>query len=383
MADEHREDRTYDPTPRRLEQAREEGQVARSPELATATLALCAAIAAALAGPALFRASGEFLGARLVIPREAAFDPAGTVHALAEQASAAFLAAAPWLALLFAAALVGPLLLSGAVLSLKAIAPDFKRIDPLSGLTRMFSWRSLTSLGVAAAKCAVLGVIAWLCVTRALPELAMVGAADIRGGVGRVGDWLAFAGFSLTAGIAAIALVDVPARWWRHRADLKMTREEIREELRESEGDPQLKARIRSLQRAAARKRMMAAVPKATVVVTNPTHYAVALEYREGTMRAPRVVAKGADRIAAKIREIAVDHRVPILEAPPLARALWRHTDIGAEIPQALYAVVARLLAWVWQIERALARGEAPPQRPDDLDVPAGLDPAATAGGPA
>lgn len=381
MADEHQEDRTFDPTARRLEQAREEGRVARSPELATAALALVAAITAALAGPTVFRASGDFLGRGLSIPRQAIFEPAGGVQALADQAMTAFLATSPWLALLFAAALAGPLLLSGAVFSVKAIAPDFSRIDPLAGFGRMLSWRSLVHLGVAAAKCVVLGAIAWWCMMAALPELANVGASDVRDGIGRVGDWLAYAGFGLTAGITVIALADVPIRWWRHRTDLRMTREELREELRESEGDPQLKARVRSLQRAAARKRMMAAVPKASVVVTNPTHYAVALEYREGAMRAPRVVAKGADMIAAKIREVAVAHRVPVLEAPPLARALWRHAEIGAEIPPALYAVVARLLAWVWQAERALARGETEPARPDDLDVPPGLDPKATAGG--
>jgi flagellar biosynthetic protein FlhB len=153
-----------------------------------------------------------------------------------------------------------------------------------------------------------------------------------------------------------------------------MTREELRQELREQEGDPQLKARIRSLQRERARKRMMAAVPKASVIVTNPTHYAVALEYTEN-MRAPRVVAKGTELIAAKIKEIGRANNVPLLEAPPLARALHRHADIGDEIPQALYGVVAQVLAYVYQVQRWRVMGGAAPVAPQDLAVPVELDP--------
>lgn len=378
MADEHREDRQYDPTARRLEQAREEGNIARSPELATAAVALVAASTAALAGPAIFHGSLSFVGEGLRIPRESAFDPTLALDALSHQATAAMVALAPWLLVMLAAACAGPLLLSGAVLSFKAIVPNPSRLDPLGGIGRLFSLRSVGALAIALAKCALLGAIAWVGVTHALPELATAGAVDSAAGVGSIGAWLATFGFALAAGILAIALADVPVRWWHHRRDLRMTREELREELRESDGDPQLKARIRGLQRANARKRMMAAVPTATVVVTNPTHYAVALEYRE-SMRAPRLVAKGADLVAQRIREIAAEHRVPTLEAPPLARALWKHVDIGGEIPQTLYPVVARLLAWVWQVEQAMKAGGAAPRRPEDLDVPPALDPAAEA----
>jgi flagellar biosynthetic protein FlhB len=376
MADEHREDRQYDPTARRLEQAREEGNVARSPELASATVALAAASAAAMLGPAIFAGSLRFLGEGLRIPREAAFEPAILLDALSHQALGAAIAFSPWLLIMLVAGCAGPLLLSGGVLSAKALAPQASRLDPLAGLGRMFSMRSVGALAIAIAKCVLLGVIAWFGVAHALPDLARAGAVDSAAGVGLIGAWAATFGFALAGGILVIALADVPVRWWRHRRDLRMTREELREELRESDGDPHLKARIRSLQRDAARKRMMSAVPTATVVVTNPTHYAVALEYRE-SMRAPKVVAKGTDLVAQRIREIAAEHRVPTLEAPPLARALWKHADLGGEIPQALYPVVARLLAWVWQVDQAMKQGGAAPQRPDDLAVPPGLDPAA------
>jgi len=167
----------------------------------------------------------------------------------------------------------------------------------------------------------------------------------------------------------------VPYQIHRHISQLKMTREEIRQEQRESDGDPQQKARIRQVQRAMARKRMMAAVPTADVIVSNPTHYAVALEYREGGMRAPRVVAKGVDEVAARIRALGAAHAVPLLEAPPLARALYRHTEIGSEIPAALFAAVAQVLAYVHQVQRVRTVGGTPPAPPRDLEVPPELDP--------
>jgi flagellar biosynthetic protein FlhB len=185
--------------------------------------------------------------------------------------------------------------------------------------------------------------------------------------------------FALVVGLVAIALLDVPYQLWHYHHGLRMSREELREEQRESEGDPQLKARVRSMQRETARKRMMAAVPGADVIVTNPTHFAVALEYKEGRMGAPRVVAKGAGLIAQRIREIGVANAVPVLEAPPLARALYRHAELGAEIPPALYAVVAQVLAYVYQVRRH-RRGSGPaPVAPGALPVPAGLDPQAAA----
>jgi flagellar biosynthetic protein FlhB len=174
-----------------------------------------------------------------------------------------------------------------------------------------------------------------------------------------------------------VALADVPFALWQHRRDLRMSPEEARREQRETEGDPQLKARVRSLQREAARRRMMQEVPKADVVVTNPLHFAVALAYREAAMRAPRVVAKGRGLVAARIRELAAAHGVPLLEAPPLARALHRHAEIGGDVPQALYVAVAQALAWVYQLRAARAAGASAPSAPAAIEVPAGMDPAA------
>jgi len=171
-----------------------------------------------------------------------------------------------------------------------------------------------------------------------------------------------------------IAAIDVPYQLWNYTRKLKMTRQEVKQEHKESDGDPVIKGKIRQLQRAAARRRMMSAVPTADVVVTNPTHFAVALKYSEGAMSAPTVVAKGTEEVAARIRAIAGENNVPILEAPPLARALHYHTEIGDEIPEALYTAVAEVLAYVFQLRTYKDRGGLPPQAPDDLAVPSEMD---------
>jgi len=280
------------------------------------------------------------------------------------------------LALTLAATLAAPLLLSGWIFSGKAVMPDFNRLDPMHGLSNMLSKHSLVELVKAIAKCALLaGLGAWS-IAHAFDELTTLSAQDVAGATVRLGGLVGTGFFALVGGLALIAAFDVPYAIWRHRDALKMTREEIREELREAEGDPQLKARVRSLQRAAARKRMMAAVPTATVVVTNPTHYAVALRYDE-TLRAPRVVAKGMDRVAQRIRELATEAGVPLLEAPAVARALHRHADLDSEIPQTLYAAVAQVLAYVYQVRAWRQKGGPAPVPPSDVPVPDGLDPAA------
>jgi len=376
MADEQGLERTYPATPRRLEQARERGQVARSRELSTAAIALAAAMTLSTLGPALFGRCAEILRAGLTLDRAAAFDGERMTHALSTLAEGSLWAILPVLALTLVATIAAPLLLSGWVFSTKAVFPDFQRLDPLRGISNLVSKHSLVELVKALAKCALLaGLGAWS-IAHAFDDLTTLAVQDVGGATMRLGGLVGTGFFALVGGLALIAAFDVPYAIWRHRDALKMTRDDLREELRESEGDPQIKARVRSLQRASARKRMMAAVPTATVVVTNPTHYAVALRYDE-TMRAPRVVAKGMDRVAQRIRELATEAGVPLLEAPAVARALHRHADLDAEIPQALYATVAQVLAYVYQVRAWHAQGGRAPVPPTDLPVPDGMDPAA------
>lgn len=198
----------------------------------------------------------------------------------------------------------------------------------------------------------------------------------IDSGISRTGDFLAMSFLLIIGAMILVVVIDVPYKLWEHAKQLRMTKEEIRKEHKDSEGDPYIKARIRGLQREAARRRMMAEIPNADVIVTNPTHYAVALRYQSNSMRAPKVVAKGVHLLAARIREVAEAHRIPILEAPPLARALYHHAELESEIPEKLYTAVAEVLAYVFQLRRYNEYGGAAPKPPVDVPVPAELDPA-------
>ena len=379
MAEDNDLERSYPATPRRLEQARERGQVARSRELTTAAVALTAAIAVAGLGPALYQRSAKLLHDGLTLDRNAAFDPDQMLVGLHTWSTDMLMNVLPMLGLLLGATLAAPLLLSGWVFSVESLLPNFARLDPRRGLKNLISPQSLTELFKAVAKCVLLGGIGGWSVMHTWGEMQYLAMRDASSAANQMGSIVTTGFFALVGGLVLIALIDVPLQLWRYYHGLRMTREEVRQEQREMEGDPQLKARIRSQQRAVARKRMMSAVPKANVIVTNPTHYAIALEYREGTMRAPRLVAKGINLVALRIREIGQDNNVTIVEAPPLARALYRHTEIGQEIPQALYTVVAQVLAYVFQVQRSRTYGEPTPQLPPKLDVPPELDPLAGA----
>ena len=375
MADEQDVERNYPATPRRLEQARERGQVARSRELATAGVALAAAVGIVSFGPALATACADIVRRGLTMERAAVFSEERMLGALSDLSSASLIALIPLLLVIVAATLLAPMLLSGWVFAPQALVPDFKRLDPLKGLRNLFSSHAFAELLKAIVKCVLIGTIGAATVVAGWDEMAALAGRPDAGGIAQVGGLIGGALFLLASGLIAIAMIDVPYQYWRFHRELRMSREELRQEMREMEGDPQLKARIRSLQRQAARRRMMESVPKATVIVTNPTHYAVALDWREGQMRAPRVVAKGAGLIAQRIREIGAAHGVPLLEAPPLARALHAHADLHAEIPHTLYSAVAQVLAWVYQLRRSRDEGAPMPDVPEAIDVPPGLDP--------
>jgi flagellar biosynthetic protein FlhB len=375
MAEENDVERNFPATPRRLEQARERGQVARSRELTTAGVALAAAGGAIGFGPALGAACADLVRHGLTIGRDAAFSDALMLRTLDELANASLVAMIPLLLLLVAATLLSPLLLSGWVFAPQAIVPDWKRLSPVRGLSNLFSTHGLAELVKAILKCILIGSIGAWTIAGSWTEMSALSGQSGAAGIAQVGGMIGTALFALAGGLVAIALVDVPYQYWRYHRELRMTREEIRQEMREMEGDPQLKARVRSLQRQAARRRMMQAVPTATVIVTNPTHYAVALDWREGAMRAPRVVAKGAGLVAQRIRELGLAHGVPVLEAPPLARALHKHAELDTEIPPTLYAAVAQVLAWVHQLRRSREDGRPAPREPEALDVPKEMDP--------
>ena len=375
MADENDFEKTEPASPRRLEQAREQGQVARSQELNTFALLAAVGLSVWLLGGALLSGLTRLMRSGLTLSAADGFQTEHMVRLLGRHGASGFMTVAPVLAAAFLAALAAPLLLSGWLFTLKPLQPDFSRLNPMNGLGRIFSAHGVVELLKAIAKVLVVGGVAALVIWNSLDgvvSLLQEPTASASAHAARVVGW----SLLLTVGgMALIVAIDVPYQLWNHYRKLRMSRAEIKREARETEGDPQIKARIRSLQREAARKRMMAEVPKADVVVTNPAHYSVALAYRENSMRAPRVVAKGRDLTALRIRELAREYRVPIVEAPALARALYRHTDLEDEIPETLYMAVAEVLAYVFQLRRFNVDGGRVPELPTDIVVPAGLDP--------
>nr|WP_240463272.1 flagellar biosynthesis protein FlhB [Burkholderia cenocepacia] len=374
VADESDLDKTEAATPRRREKAREEGQVARSRELASFAL-LAAGFYGAwlLAGP-----SGGHLQAMLrgafTFDRATAFDTHRMLSAAGSASLEGFAALLPLLALTGVAALLAPMALGGWLISQKTFELKFDRLNPISGLGRIFSIQGPIQLGMSIAKTLVVGGIGGIAIWRSKDELLGLATQPLGVALPDALHLVAVCCGTTVAGMLVVAGLDVPYQLWQYNKKLRMTKEEVKREHRENEGDPHVKGRIRQQQRAIARRRMMAAVPKADVVVTNPTHFAVALQYTDGEMRAPKVVAKGVNLVAARIRELAAEHNVPLLEAPPLARALYHNVELEREIPGSLYSAVAEVLAWVYQLKRFRSEGGAFPAMPVDLDVPAELD---------
>lgn len=374
MAEDSDLERTEEATPKRLEKAREEGQIARSQELTTFTLLLAAAAGILFMGSGLMDKLLKVMKAGMHVERELAHQSDLMLNRLYELAFEGLLAIAPLLFLLLIVAFFAPMSLSGWMFSAHAIMPKFSRINPMNGLGRIFSVHSLIELAKAILKTVVIGSVAALVIWSNKDAVMMLLTVPVDLGITRTGEFLTMSFLLIVGAMILVVLIDVPYKLWEHAKQLRMTKEEIRKEYKESEGDPFIKARIRGLQREAARRRMMAEVPKADVIVTNPTHYAVALRY-QSSMRAPKVVAKGVHLLAARIREVAAEHRIPVLEAPPLARALYHHAELESEIPEKLYTAVAEVLAYVFQLKRYNQYGGKAPQPPVDVPVPADLDP--------
>lgn len=374
MSEESDLERTEEATSQRLQKAREEGQVVRSQELTTFVLLMAAGAGLLFMGPGLMEKLLQIMKAGMQLDRDLAFQPDLMLNRLYELSFEGLIAMGPILLLLIIVAFCAPMLLSGWLVSSKALMPDFNRIDPIKGIGRIFSMRSLVELAKAIAKAVVIGGVATLVIWQNKDAVMGLLILSIDTGINHTADLLSMSFLLIVAAMILIVAIDVPFQIWEHAKQLRMTKEEIRKESKENEGDPMVKARIRALQREAARRRMMSEIPKADVIVTNPTHYAVALRYKSESMRAPTVVAKGVHLLAARIREVAEEHRIPILEAPPLARALYYHVELESEIPEKLYAAVAEVLAYVFQLKRYKEYGGEAPKPPVDVSVPDGLD---------
>lgn len=376
MADESDLDKTEEPSSRRIEQAREQGQVPHSRELGTFLVLLTAGLAFWVMGSWFFQRSLALVRKGFVVEPRFAKEPAMMLVRLSDISLDALLVFSPLLALLLLASLLTPFLLNAWVFAPKTVVPDLGRLNPIAGFGKLFSWNGLMELGKAILKSILVCVVGVLLMWREREEILSLLSQPLEAGVAHAGHLVAFSFLVLVSSLIVIVVVDVPFQIWQYFEKLKMTKEEVKREMREMMGDPQVKGRIRSLQMQAARKRMMSAVPQADVVVTNPTHFAVALSYKAG-MSAPKVLAKGTGVIALRIKELAAESAVPTLEAPPLARALYKHAEIDAEIPSALYNAVAEVLAYIYQLANWRETGGAYPVPPRDLSVPPELVPEA------
>jgi len=357
-------ERTEQATPKRLEEARKKGQVPRSSELSIAAVCIAAAAAIYSLGGMAAGNFADLMRDSLSLSPAAVMSEGVIWPALTAAGARALWIILPVLGATFVAALAAPIVIGGWNFTGQALVPQFSRLNPVAGFGRMWSSRGLVELGKGLAKVGVIGVIAWVLLKGLTPQLMGLTSEPLRQAIGHSAELAGYSLLVLACGLAVIAAVDVPFQLWQHARDLRMTRQEVREEYKESEGSPETRGRIREAQRALARGRMLHDVPKADVIVTNPTHYAVALRYDENKNRAPIVVAKGTELLALKIREIATESGVPIVEAPPLARALYKSVELGREVPAALYVTVAQVLTYVYQLRAARERGATPPPPP-------------------
>jgi flagellar biosynthetic protein FlhB len=361
-------ERTEQPTARRKQQSREKGQVPRSRELNTMLSLLTAALAlTALGSPIAGQFSG-LIGSALDFGRQAAYDKAFVTLHFAELGLSSLVIFAPFFAVMIIGAFAGPLLMGGWSFSASAMAFKFEKLNPVQGLKRIFSAKGLLELVKALFKFLILIAATVLLFDLYLGNILNLGSIPTLAAVLESTGLLLWSLLLLSFTLVFIVMFDVPFELWDHTRQLKMTRQEVRDELKETEGRPEVKGRIRSLQREASQRRMMDAVPEADVVITNPTHFSIALRYEDVPGAAPRVVAKGRDLVALKIRSVAIEHDVAVFSAPPLARALYRSAEIGDEIPPQLYLAVARVLAYIYQLKSAGVNDQVMP--PLDIEVP-------------
>jgi flagellar biosynthetic protein FlhB len=375
MADESDAEKTEPASAKRLEQAREEGDVPRSREVATFTVLMAAGAGLWVSGDSLIGRLQAVLVSGLKLDQAQIFDADVLFHRIGVDIVQVLITCLPLGLAVMLVALASPMLVGGWLFSAKAFTPNFNKLNPVNGISNMFSTNALVELVKAILKTIVVGFVAWLVVLKYKDAVIGLSVEPLKLGIGHTLHMLASAFMFIVGALGLIAAIDGPYQMWHYANKLKMTRQELIQESKESDGNPQIKGKIRQLQREMAKRRMMADVPTADVVVTNPTHYAVALKYADGQRGAPKVVAKGTDEVAAKIREVAREHKVAILEAPALARALHKNTEIGDEIPERLYAAVAEVLAYVFQLRMySKGRGNRPVE-PKKLDVPPEMDP--------
>jgi flagellar biosynthesis protein FlhB len=371
MADnENGQEKTEQPSSKRLDDAKRKGQLPRSKELNSMAVTLAGLICLVMMSHTISNSFSEMMSDAFVLTREQIFNVNTMSRQLGEEIGSVFLAMTPYFLVVVSAAIISSIALGGLSFSGESMSPKLSKMSLLKGMKRIFSPRGLVEMFKAMAKFLLIGSTTVLLLDATLDQYLALHEMEVSPALQHLGGLIGWSVILLASPLILIAAIDVPFQVWDHKRQLKMTRQEVRDEMKETEGRPEVKGRIRQLQREMAQKRMMQEVPKADVIVTNPTHYAVALKYDPESMHAPKLLAKGVDLVALNIRKVGGEANVLVVESPALARAIFYHTELNAFIPAGLYLAVARLLAYVFQLKTYRSEGGRYPEMPEELLVP-------------
>ena len=368
--DDNSQDKTEEPTAKREEDARKKGDIARSKELNTVVVLMMGSTMLWMNGDRIVKGMATVMSDSFSINRDIMYDPMQMVLRLEGAMQDALMFVAPFLGVMVIAALAGPLAMGGWAFSAEAFSPKLEKLSPLKGFKRMFSPRSLIEMLKSLMKFGIVLGFMFMLANVYLEDFIGLSRLPLEVAFIKASDMMLFSFVILCLSLMLVVVVDVPFTLWEHKKKLKMTKQEVKDEMKQTEGRPEVKSKIRQLQQEMSQGRMMEQVPKADVIVTNPTHFAVALKYEEGANGAPKVVAKGADLVAAKIRNIAIANGVELISMPPLARALFHTTKIDQEVPQGLYLAVAQVLAYIFQLRIAKEKRWKKPQPPKNVKIP-------------
>lgn len=364
------QEKSQEPTSKRMADARKKGQIPRSRELNTMAITLFGLTALISFAPHMTNGLHTLFVEQFSLDRRDIFDPNALMSHLTTAIGDALFMLLPFFGVMVVVAILSSVALGGFNVSAEAMAPKFSKMDPIKGIKRIFSAKGLMELVKSLGKFVLVGSATIALLSAWSGDLLRLSNLDIDRAIKEGMTMIAWASVTISSTLIVLAMIDVPFQLWQHKRDLKMTQQEVRDELKETEGKPEVKGRIRQMQREIAQRRMMEEVPKADVIVTNPTHYAVALRYDPDRMQAPIVVAKGKELVAANIRKVGQAHDVPLVEAPLLARAIFFNTELQDAIPGPLFLAVAQLLAYVFQLRAYRQTGGDIPQPPQDYPVP-------------
>jgi len=364
------QEKSEEPSAKKLADAKEKGEVPRSRELNTTLVLLASAVGLMSMGSSIGDGLTRMVRSSLIIDRHLIYEPLLMLKVAINTTIDAFVLISPFIALLIISVFLSPLMIGGFAFSNKKLQPKLSNLSPIKGMKKLFGTQGLMELVKSILKVLLIGGAGALLIIVLFDDVLRFSRYEFHLAYSKAASMIGWFFLAVCSTIILIATIDVPFQIWQFKKNQRMTKKEVRDELKNTEGSPELKSKIRSLQMEAAMRRMMDAVPKADVVITNPTHFAVALKYDDNKMGAPVLVAKGSDLVAARIRELAQENEIPMVSAPPLARAIFHSTELDHEIPERLYLAVAQILAYIYQLKQAVNVGAEPPDMPTDLDVP-------------